>query len=217
MQEVSGSIPLSSTNCRMSPSSRGLGHCPFTAITGVRIPLGTISFQHCRGIYEKDINHCGACWSIDYRCVFSRRAGSRDRARLFSGFVGPTGAFHMAAFQGSSSVDSDNGVFTNFTIGSPPFPQVTISQLVFPAGNILSNGADGNVFSGYYGVQGGVGKVFNHRWYIGVVGFGEWGSQTDSGSTSITNFGEVLVLRLAEVHLFHSPSRELMFLQHKLG
>ena len=26
-----------------SPSSRGLGHCPFTAATGVRIPLGTKS------------------------------------------------------------------------------------------------------------------------------------------------------------------------------
>ena len=25
----------------MSPSSRGLGHRPFTAVTGVRIPLGT--------------------------------------------------------------------------------------------------------------------------------------------------------------------------------
>ena len=25
----------------MSPSSSGLGHCPFTAATGVRIPLGT--------------------------------------------------------------------------------------------------------------------------------------------------------------------------------
>ena len=25
----------------LSPSSRGLGHCPFTAATGVRIPLGT--------------------------------------------------------------------------------------------------------------------------------------------------------------------------------
>ena len=28
-------------SCNMSPSSRGLGHCPFTAATGVRIPLGT--------------------------------------------------------------------------------------------------------------------------------------------------------------------------------
>ncbi len=25
----------------LSPSSRGLGHCPFTAVTRVRLPLGT--------------------------------------------------------------------------------------------------------------------------------------------------------------------------------
>ena len=49
MQEVSGSIPLTSTKNEdvvqfavpKSPSSRGLGHRPFTAITGVRIPVGT--------------------------------------------------------------------------------------------------------------------------------------------------------------------------------
>jgi hypothetical protein len=45
MQEVGGSIPPSSTtlpHCDFpSPSSRGLGHRPFTAVTGVRIPLGT--------------------------------------------------------------------------------------------------------------------------------------------------------------------------------
>ena len=28
----------------MSPSSRGLGHCPLTAVTGVRIPLGAPKF-----------------------------------------------------------------------------------------------------------------------------------------------------------------------------
>ena len=44
MQEVSGSIPLTSTN-RKSPSSRGLGHRPFTAVTGVRIPVGTPAQQ----------------------------------------------------------------------------------------------------------------------------------------------------------------------------
>ena len=61
MQEVSGSIPLSSTNFTLqglatpalkrsvlsadqciegfaSPSSSGLGHRPFTAVTGVRVP-----------------------------------------------------------------------------------------------------------------------------------------------------------------------------------
>ena len=30
--------------CYQSPSSRGLGHRPFTAVTGVRIPLGTPIF-----------------------------------------------------------------------------------------------------------------------------------------------------------------------------
>ena len=43
--EVNGSIPLGSTRFSkrivlVSPSSRGLGHRPFTAVTGVRIPLG---------------------------------------------------------------------------------------------------------------------------------------------------------------------------------
>src|SRR5947207_6540531 len=45
MQEVTGSIPVTSTNPespqQKSPSSRGLGHRPFTAVTGVRIPVGT--------------------------------------------------------------------------------------------------------------------------------------------------------------------------------
>src|SRR3954466_4831985 len=44
MQEVGGSIPPGSTNLTLgtsSPSSRGPGHRPFTAVTGVRIPLGT--------------------------------------------------------------------------------------------------------------------------------------------------------------------------------
>ena len=53
MQEVGGSIPPSSTI--LSPSSRGLGHRPFTAVTGVRIPLGTPFYaaqprQRLRGI-----------------------------------------------------------------------------------------------------------------------------------------------------------------------
>ncbi len=55
MQEVGGSIPPGSTNShptclvgkrikfQMSPSSRGLGHHPFTVDTGVRIPVGTPS------------------------------------------------------------------------------------------------------------------------------------------------------------------------------
>src|SRR5207245_6644373 len=45
--------------------------------------------------------------------------------------------------------------------------------------------------SDLYGVQGGVGKVFDHRWYIGVVGFGEWGNQssthTDASQFLVSN------------------------------
>ena len=46
MQEVSGSIPLTSTKSQkfvqgLTLSSRGLGHHPFTVSTGVRIPVGS--------------------------------------------------------------------------------------------------------------------------------------------------------------------------------
>src|SRR5436190_22554721 len=40
-QPVSTSPKPSSFGFHLSPSSRGLGHRPFTAITGVRIPVGT--------------------------------------------------------------------------------------------------------------------------------------------------------------------------------
>ena len=51
MQEVIGSIPFTSTKFVSSsvsskvltPSSRGLGHHPFTVSTGVRIPVGSPS------------------------------------------------------------------------------------------------------------------------------------------------------------------------------
>ena len=57
MQEVGGSIPPGSTTFSAtgprepqnrftaSPSSRGLGHYPFTVATGVRIPVGTPLFE----------------------------------------------------------------------------------------------------------------------------------------------------------------------------
>ena len=59
MQEVAGSIPAGSTNFGQtglsgsptksaSPSSRGLGHYPFTVATGVRIPVGTPSLSRTR-------------------------------------------------------------------------------------------------------------------------------------------------------------------------
>ena len=53
MQGVSGSNPLTSTtkrDCHRSPSSRGLGHDPFTVGTGVRIPVGTPSLRSSRTV-----------------------------------------------------------------------------------------------------------------------------------------------------------------------
>jgi len=59
MQEVGGSIPPGSTSLIVrdrtiffrpaSPSSRGLGHIPFTDATGVRIPVGTPSIYEAVG------------------------------------------------------------------------------------------------------------------------------------------------------------------------
>ncbi len=58
MQEVGGSIPPGSTSFYVgdrsifrpaSPSSRGLGHHPFTVRTGVRIPVGTpLPYSPCQ-------------------------------------------------------------------------------------------------------------------------------------------------------------------------
>ena len=81
MQEVSGSIPLTSTNAAdgrangnigkgreygqiLSPSSRGLGHHPFTVSTGVRIPLGTPALS---GIVPGSICNGAATRSLLYQ------------------------------------------------------------------------------------------------------------------------------------------------------
>lgn len=105
----------------------------------------------------------------------------------FSGFyVGGTGAFHMAGFNGFSNTDTPNQVAVAETFTDLGMPSVTVSvnQTFFPAGNLISGDADSNSFDGYYGVHGGVGKVFAHRWYTGFEGFGEWGAQ----KTTVNNF-----------------------------
>jgi hypothetical protein len=71
MQGVSGSIPLSSTKkaincCFLSPSSRGLGHRPFTAATWVRIPLGTPYLS--RGCTGKDCRVNGFIQNLYKTC-----------------------------------------------------------------------------------------------------------------------------------------------------
>ena len=74
--------PLAVGSSPESPSSRGLGHRPFTAVTGVRIPLGTprninylrtlkhwfITMQHARSTIE--------AWRVEYNT--ERTHGSLD-------------------------------------------------------------------------------------------------------------------------------------------
>lgn len=96
----------------------------------------------------------------------------------FSGFfVGPTGAFHMAGFAGSSTIIAPNQVKP--VLITDPTSLFNQSNL-FPQGALLATNINGNAYDGFYGVQGGVGKVFQHRWYAGVAGFGEWDSQSDT-------------------------------------
>lgn len=84
----------------------------------------------------------------------------------FSGFyVGGIGGVHHNTFNGSSEVVR--------TVGFPAsFP-------IFPAGVIQSNTPRGGDFNGYGGIQGGFGKAFN-QFYLGVVGWGEWGQTSES-------------------------------------
>ncbi len=106
----------------------------------------------------------------------------------FSGFfVGVTGAYHMTAFNGSSDVTAPEDVVITATQTEPP--NLTFNETILPAQTFITNDISGNAFNGYYGAQGGVGKVFDHRWYIGFLGFGEWGTQThtDTSSDNITN------------------------------
>ena len=99
----------------------------------------------------------------------------------FSGFfVGGTGAFHMTAFNGNSSIVATQDVIVSL----PPPPPPTIAATVFTAGTLANNDISSSAYSGYYGVQGGVGKAYNHRWYTGVVGFGEWDSQSVTNTNS---------------------------------
>ncbi len=101
----------------------------------------------------------------------------------FSGFfVGATGAFHMAAFNGNSSIVAPEDVVVSGLI--PGANPAVVTATVFSAGTLANNNISSSSYEGYYGVQGGVGKVFNHRWYMGIMGFGEWNNQSSTAENS---------------------------------
>jgi opacity protein-like surface antigen len=95
----------------------------------------------------------------------------------FSGFyVGGTGALHHADFESSSTVVlTDPIVLGGGLITTIISPQTLSYQEL-----------NGKSLDGYGGVQGGFGWTFNHVWYLGIQGFGEWGSNIDNTSTQKT-------------------------------
>lgn len=97
-------------------------------------------------------------------------------------YVGFIGGLHEAAIKSSTETNIPDAFDLFSLIG--PLP-LTFTAL---ADSFNTGTDDGYSFDGYYGVQGGLGKVFDHRWYLGVMGFGEWGSQTHN-STGASNFG----------------------------
>ena len=91
----------------------------------------------------------------------------------FSGFyIGGTGALHHADMEGSTT--------TNF--GGFAIPGVVL----IPAQTLAVNDLSGKSLDGYGGVQGGFGWTFNHQWYLGIIGYGEFGSQSSYLSTNKT-------------------------------
>jgi hypothetical protein len=128
--------------------------------------------------------------------TISARAGGPEVVVIepdyFSGFfVGATGAFHMAAFNGSSSVVAPQDVVIT-GVSPGPVPAL-INVTAFPAGTLANNDISNSAYDGYYGVQGGVGKVFNRRWYMGIMGFGEWGKQSKTADNTANFFTQTVV------------------------
>lgn len=87
----------------------------------------------------------------------------------FSGlYVGGIGGVHHNTFTGTSLVElTDTDTF--FDILSETLPGVLNTASV-----------NGGGYAGYGGVQGGFGHVFNHMFYIGIQGWGEWGSTSET-------------------------------------
>ena len=129
-----------------SPSSRGLGHDPFTVVTGVRIPLGTPALLALRNFSQLKspagrgffitatsvarpqgpmLNRCGRR-SI-YRLLLSGMALLNGRGRGLSGPTSPQRAFAMHArllpeFCRDSAVTR--------CANDPPFASFTACQLL---------------------------------------------------------------------------------------
>ncbi len=103
----------------------------------------------------------------------------------FSGFwVGGTGSVHQVDMDGSSEVNLTQDV-PNGSRSFHGHHARHVDDPFFTAQNILTYSTDGQSVDGFGGVQGGFGWTFRHRWYLGIVGFGDFGTQS-STSTSVS-------------------------------
>ena len=100
----------------------------------------------------------------------------------FTGFfVGGTGSLHVSTFNVNSST-SINASTVRIIIGElPAIPVVTTSGPSF-----TTNSNNGASYDGYGGIQGGLGITLLHQYYLGVLGFGEWG-KTTAVNNSVSN------------------------------
>jgi opacity protein-like surface antigen len=104
----------------------------------------------------------------------------------FSGFyVGGMGGVHHVDFGANSKLKVQTATSPAGTL-NPEFiftgPLASVFSLV-PGATLATNDVDGASVDGYGGIQGGFGWTFNHVWYVGVQGFGEWGTQNSTQST----------------------------------
>ncbi len=96
----------------------------------------------------------------------------------FTGFfVGGTGGVHETIFNinASTNIDAFDSTVFDDVAGTGAFT-------TGPSYTSL-NGANG-VWGGFGGVQGGLGVTVQHVYYLGVLGFGEWGKQSNSATTT---------------------------------
>lgn len=92
----------------------------------------------------------------------------------FSGFyLGGTFGLHQMNVNSSSSITT-------------PF-DLTGGGLLPSADALINSSGGGNSFAGFSGIQGGFGKVFSHQVYLGVSGFGDFGNQSVSQTSSSTS------------------------------
>lgn len=141
----------------------------------------------------KKINAFIAVFSL--LAVSTVRAGGPEFIVLpdyFTGFyVGGTISVHNLVSNQNSSFDPVEDI----TVANVVLPIQPIYSLmaILPASILSTNEADTGTIDIYGGIQGGLGKVFNHRWYLGIEGFGEWGKQQTTTTNTTTTPAQLSV------------------------